>query len=60
MTDPTSDRLAQLARETETLMGPFSPGRPIFYAISRAVSALRGAAEEAREFERNHLGADRP
>ena len=46
MTDPSRSTLLSMADQVAEALGRYHPGRPAFYALSRAEGALREAARE--------------
>ncbi len=56
MPDEGQDALTSMAAQLDRLRGRWHPGRPAYYALSRAYEAVRSAAlevgEEDRPFER--------
>ena len=52
MPHESGESLRSMAEAVAQTMGRYSPGRPAFYALSRAHNALREAAREVDDFAR--------
>ncbi len=50
MPHESGETLRSMAETVAQAMGRYSPGRPAFYALSRAHNALREAAREVDDF----------
>lgn len=62
MPDRSTERLGAMAVQLDAMRGRCHPGRPAYYALSRAFEAVRSAAaevgEEGRPFSRPDLDRD--
>ena len=57
MADLATESLGTIAVQLDAMRGRCHPGRPAYYALSRAYEAVRSAAAEVREESRPFAGA---